>query len=372
MKRCTRCAVLPEPLAETGTLFLAPPHAHTNRAIGTFLETHQTEHDQPDSETISLTVRPGLPAELAGGLLALLSSAEMDDTKTVILDTGRTPSFRDLMQARTLTTLVAQVQGGWLMDVLREERVTTWFQPIVREADPSSIFAFECLLRGLNHDGPIINPKLMFDLARDADVLFHLDRIARLTTIRSSIAHNIDGPIFINFNPTSIYNPQSCLQSTIQAISESNVEPERIVFEVVESEEIADSGHLLSILNFYRDAGFKVALDDIGSGYSSLSSLARMRPDFIKLDQQLIRDVDSDSYKAGLAARLIDFAATEGIETVAEGVETEGEWRWLQENGASLAQGYYFARPSAEPAHEVARPTARRECGSSTSQDCRR
>lgn len=349
MKRCTRCAVLPEPLTENGVLYLAPPHQQTARTMAQVLTAHDIHHEQPDSDTIAIALQSGVLASIAEGFSTALSGAEMDDTRTVILDVDRIPSFRDLMQARTLTTLVAQVQGEWLMDVLREERVTTWFQPIVRATEPSSIFAYECLLRGLNRDGSMINPKHMFDLARDADLMFHLDRTARLSAIRAAIAQSVSASIFINFNPTSIYNPASCLQSTIRAISEAGIAPERIVFEVVESEEIADSGHLMSILDFYRNAGFKVALDDIGSGYSSLSLLATMRPDFIKLDQQLIRHVDRDSYKAGLAARLLDFAASEGIETVAEGVETEGEWSWLRDHGASLAQGYYFARPAAKP-----------------------
>lgn len=194
----------------------------------------------------------------------------------------------------------------------------------------------------------------MFDIARQADLLFHLDRTARLTAIAQAVVHGSPLPAFINFNPTSIYNPNACLQSTRHAVDTAGIPPDRIVFEVVESDDVGDADHLLNILNFYRDAGFRVALDDVGSGYSSLNLLAQLKPDFMKLDMQLVRGVDTDRYKAGIAARLLDFASCEGIKTVAEGIETRGEWEWVRDHGADYAQGYFFARPSATPMMSLA------------------
>lgn len=248
---------------------------------------------------------------------------------------------------RDLGTLTAAVEGEWLLDVLREERVTMHFQPIV--TDSGNVFGHECLLRGLEPDGSLINPGRMFDTARSAGLLFHLDRAARIKAIEEAAALELDTNIFINFNPTSIYDPAYCLKSTMKAVDRSGIPPERIVFEVVESDEVTDTGRLLEILCFYREAGFKVALDDLGAGYSSLNLLTRMRPDFVKLDMDFTRGVDTNPYKALISSRIIELARDLEVSVVAEGVETEDQWRWLREHNADYAQGYFFARPASPP-----------------------
>ena len=95
--------------------------------------------------------------------------------------------------------------------------------------------------------------------------------------------------------------------------------------------------------------GFRVALDDMGSGYNSLNSLTQIKPDFIKLDMQLIRGVHRDTYKSCVAAKLLEMAQALGVATVVEGVEEPAEWQWAADHGADFAQGYLFARPNAVP-----------------------
>ena len=92
-----------------------------------------------------------------------------------------------------------------------------------------------------------------------------------------------------------------------------------------------------------------MALDDLGAGYSSLNLLARLRPDFVKLDMQLIRGIDEDPYKAVVVEKMLDLAREIGAVSVVEGVETEGEWRWAEAHRADLAQGFYCARPVGDP-----------------------
>lgn len=155
--------------------------------------------------------------------------------------------------------------------------------------------------------------------------------------------------VFINFNPASIYDPTFCLRSTVLAIKNSSLEPDQVVFEVVESTDVPDPAHLLNILAYYREAGLRVALDDLGAGFGSLNMMARLRPDFIKLDMALVRDVDSDPFRATMVRKLLEAAHELGVRTVAEGVETEGEWSWLRDNGADLMQGYLIAAPGTPP-----------------------
>jgi hypothetical protein len=121
------------------------------------------------------------------------------------------------------------------------------------------------------------------------------------------------------------------------------------VFEVVESDSPQNLDHLKAVLKYYRDAGFSIALDDIGSGYSSLNLLHQLRPDLIKLDMELTRNVHLDHYKASITEKVLEIAQKLGILTVAEGIECIEELNWLQERGATFAQGYLIAKPSATP-----------------------
>ena len=203
-------------------------------------------------------------------------------------------------------------------------------------------------MRGENKDGTLISPGRLYDVARQSDMLFHLDRASRLCHIRNVIRHEVQTNVFINFNPTAIYDPEYCLKTTVQAIRRSKLVPSRIVFEVVESDEV-DAKRLPKIVDFYRREGFRVALDDLGAGFSSLNLLSTLRPDFVKLDMELVRNVDTDSYKASVARKLLEMAGELGVETVAEGIETAGEAQWWAEYGATYLQGYFFAKPAPIP-----------------------
>lgn len=119
--------------------------------------------------------------------------------------------------------------------------------------------------------------------------------------------------------------------------------------ELVETDQVKDIKHLLNIIQFYRKRGFRIALDDLGAGYSSLNLLHHIKPDFIKIDMELIRDVDQAPYKGMIVKNLLMLAENLGIETIAEGVETAKEWQWLVENKATYIQGYLFAKPAAVP-----------------------
>ena len=267
----------------------------------------------------------------------------------MFLAEGETLDFDKMSRVQPLDTFMAKARSGWLVEMLERDSFYMDFQPIVSAASPDKVFAYECLLRGRDTQGKTVPPGLIFDAARGAKLLFQLDRAARLTAIRDAAAHKVTTPIFINFNPTSIYDPAFCLKTTIAAIKEAGIAPDRIVFEVVESDAVNDTNHLLNIVHFYRQQGFRIALDDLGSGYGSLNLLSQLRPDFVKFDRELIRGVDGDPYKQKVFVKLIEMARDLSVHTLAEGVETEGEYRWLADQGVEYLQGYFFARPASPP-----------------------
>ncbi|MDB5324720.1 MAG: yjcC 1, partial [Phycisphaerales bacterium] len=161
-----------------------------------------------------------------------------------------------------------------------------------------------------------------------------------------------DSMLLINFMPTAIYKPEFCLQTTMAAAKQADIDPSRIIFEVVEQYEVPDRDHLANILNYYRDHGYRVALDDLGSGYAGLSLLADLDPDLIKIDRELVsRSVKSPTHRAIVDA-LVRIGRDTDKTVLAEGVETADEMRLMTHLGVDLLQGFYLGKPAAVPATE--------------------
>jgi EAL domain-containing protein (putative c-di-GMP-specific phosphodiesterase class I) len=204
-------------------------------------------------------------------------------------------------------------------------------------------------MRGRDRDGSLVSPGRILDTARSAELLFQVDLAARRAAIREAARLGLAAKIFINFTPTSIYDPHFCLRTTVRAVQELGIAPQNVVFEVIESEHVLDLDHLRKIMDYYREQGFGVALDDLGSGYSSLNMLHELKPDYVKLDMGLVRDVHAHPHKALIAAKLLEVAQALGIRSVAEGIETPEERRWLEAHGTDFLQGFHFAKPANPP-----------------------
>ena len=123
----------------------------------------------------------------------------------------------------------------------------------------------------------------------------------------------------------------------------------RVILEVTEYAPVEDYAALETVLAPYRRRGLRVAVDDAGAGYSSMSHVLKLRPDLLKVDMSLVRDVDQDPIRQALVGALVRFAAVAGATVVAEGVETEAELEALAALGVPLAQGYLFGMPCDHP-----------------------
>jgi EAL domain-containing protein (putative c-di-GMP-specific phosphodiesterase class I) len=125
------------------------------------------------------------------------------------------------------------------------------------------------------------------------------------------------------------------------------------VFEVVETQNVKDQLHLKEILMYYREKGYKIALDDVGEGYSSLNMLIKLKPDIIKIDRNIIENINKDEFKQSVYKALYTVAKENNIEVLAEGIETPYEIETIRSIGVDYMQGYYFAKPSAEPIRTI-------------------
>jgi len=277
-----------------------------------------------------------------------LDETEMTGTMALLRKTASPLSLEELKCLRPLLHFVELARNAEILDLIAYQRFINHFQPIV-DLRKKEIIGYEVLLRGLDRDGKIVPPNKIFEVAKKADLIFYLDRSARETAIRSLAKHGITKLAFINFIPTAIYRPEYCLRTTFNLINQLGLKSDQLAFEVVETEKITDIAHLKNVLNYYREHGFKVVLDDLGSGYSSLILLAELRPHIIKIDREIIRDIDKDSLKQALFKAFVQVAHDHGILVLAEGVETEEEANWVKAHGGDLAQGFYFGRPSEVP-----------------------
>lgn len=349
MAECPGCELLPQPLPVTGRVCLWPPLGHTTGKIRQALAQASVEVEVSDAGCLGADASPHFFEALRQLADKHLSEVERDQCKYIHLPLGGLPSIGDFGQVNSLTHLLGRISGRWLVELLADRRLTTYFQPIVHSSEPERVFAYECLIRGIDEAGELIPPGKLYGAARSANLLYHLDRSSRLQHISAARRHGLRTNHFINFNPTSIYDPEFCLRSTVAAIEGTDLSPESFVFEVVESDHVSDLQRLPFILDYYRRAGFRVALDDLGAGYSSLNMLSALRPDFVKLDIELLRGIDENPYKAELVSKIIESAHNLGIEVVAEGIETVAEWNWATTHGADYTQGYLFGRPQPSP-----------------------
>ncbi|HLA90988.1 MAG TPA: EAL domain-containing protein [Gemmatimonadaceae bacterium] len=334
------------PLAPQGRWFIWCPGPQTQAKIVAQLHAGGAEYDLAEGDCIISDVAWDVMRDLVIPIRRVLTHREAEDVRALFKPAGGELTTADFPRVQSYTAFSLVSQSSWLSEMLAERRFTSVLQPIVWANEPRRVFAHEALLRGVAKDEAIVYPNYIFDVARGCGMLVQVDLAARQAAIDRMVLDDVGETLFVNLAPSAIEDPISSLERTVAMIDEARIAHRRIVFEVVESDEAHDVQQLKGLLRFYRDAGFRVALDDVGAGYSSLNLLHQLRPDFVKLDMDLIRGVHADAYKGLVAHKIIEIATTLGVETIAEGVETEEELAWVQTHGATYAQGYGIARPT--------------------------
>ncbi|MDY7577647.1 EAL domain-containing protein [Herbaspirillum sp. RTI4] len=214
------------------------------------------------------------------------------------------------------------------------------YQPIV-DIHTRSIYAHEALVRGPNGESAY---SILSQITEENRYPF--DQACRVEAIRGAAELGIQEYLSINFLPNAVYQPEACIRSTFEAATRYNFPIEKIIFEVIEGEKIEDRPHLINIFREYQRFGFRTAIDDFGAGYAGLNLLAEYQPDILKIDMELIRDIDTSKTKQAIVKGIISISEALNVRVLAEGIETAAERDFLRNAGIGLMQGYLFCKPA--------------------------
>lgn len=255
--------------------------------------------------------------------------------------------YNALKEAQKIAKGVWNQQTAHLLEefqeIIAKKKFQIVYQPIV-SLQTGEILGWEALTRG-PRESYFLSPLVIFSFAEEAGLLFPVEKICRELAIKHVGPMDSSQKLFLNIHPFTINDPLFVKGETFKLLAESHLNSGSLVFEITERQSIHDFSQFNKTLSHYRDQGYRVAVDDAGAGFSSLQAIAEVRPDFIKIDCFLVRDINTNRIKQALLETLVSFAQKIGCSIIAEGIETETELTTLHSIGVHYGQGYYLARP---------------------------
>lgn len=326
---------------ETFDLIISDLHMPIEGGLELLQSIRETE---PELPVILITGAP--TTESAVSALQLKATGYFTkpiDPPRLLAEITRVLKMRELADVRRHAHEITRKDSAELDELGRTfdsaiEQLYMVFHPVVvwpgRE-----VFGYEALMR--TKEKALGNPQLLLDAATK---LGRLNDLGRTVRSRCAVAAKEvpDGvPLLVNLHPIDLADPEMYAASSPLAQVAS-----RVVLEITERAQLETVPDVEKRIANLRAMGFRIAIDDIGAGYSGLNSFALMRPDFVKIDMALVRGIDSDPVKRRLTSLLVQLCTDLSIGVIAEGVETKAERDALSEIGCDLLQGYLFAKPN--------------------------
>ena len=233
-----------------------------------------------------------------------------------------------------------------LRKAVENETWTLHYQPLVSLTDGSMI-GVEALIRWLEPNGGIVPPGEFIPLAEEMGLIevigdWVVEEIGRQD--QAWRAAGLELEIGFNLSPRQMFQPD-LVNKIVSRLETSGMDLTKVVVEITESTAMTDPERTQRILFELHDRGLQLAIDDFGTGYSSLARLKHLPVDILKIDRSFVRDVDNDRDAASMVSAMIALALNLGMTPLAEGIETEGEWRFLADHSCTLGQGFFFSRP---------------------------
>ncbi|EKE84542.1 GGDEF domain-containing protein [Idiomarina xiamenensis] len=249
-------------------------------------------------------------------------------------------------------TTVANLSVAQTLRTLIEKRtLEPLFQPII-DTFAGKIIGHEALIRGPKGHS-LEFPNDLFRVAAEHHMLSELELACRDASLRRYQALAMPGRLFLNVNPNVLLEKHHPQGSTLKMAEQLGIAPEKIVIELSEQYPVQDAKLLQYAIERYRDEGFAIAIDDLGSGYSGLKLWSELKPDYVKIDRYFISNIHQDPVKREFVQSIVALGRNMQSRVVAEGIESEDELQQLHALGVHYCQGFYLGRPAAQPLQQV-------------------
>ncbi len=232
---------------------------------------------------------------------------------------------------------------------LEEEQFKLYFQPKYNvQGEKIKLVSAEVLVRWISPKFGFVSPGEFIHLFEENGLIGKLDAYifekAAKYMRQLKDKYGVYIPLSVNLSRVDIYRPD-IVEEIINYVDSNGVPRDKYYVEITESAFVEDAKEVIPVINHIRNSGFKVEIDDFGSGYSSFGALADLPFDVLKIDMQFIRSMDNNPKVKDIIKMIINLSKMFNTTSVAEGVETEAQYLFLKESGCDVIQGYYFSKP---------------------------
>lgn len=229
-----------------------------------------------------------------------------------------------------------------LRRILDQALIVPHYQPIYL-FESKELYGLEILTRPIT-TGTLLDPEVLFEAALQYGLYSELEILSwsmALSIAAKTLKHQ---KLFLNCNPYFIESSQFL---RVKAMLDKNkISPHNIVLEITERSAISNFKTFYEQMSHYREDGFRFAIDDVGGGYASLEAIIETKPEVVKIDRHIIKNIHQDAFKQSIVKFIVSFCQENNILSIAEGIETKGEFDFVQQLGVLAGQGYYMRRPA--------------------------
>jgi EAL domain-containing protein (putative c-di-GMP-specific phosphodiesterase class I) len=236
-----------------------------------------------------------------------------------------------------------------LHKIMKNSSMSTFFQPILKLITGETI-GFEALNRP-DVTNLFLSTEEFYEFVGQSNQVFLFECFCRNISLKRFM-ERLKGSLskkstllFINIHPRVLMDSNYQSGETLQLLSNLGIDPKNVVFELTERSAVTDFSMFEKVLSHYRSQGFRIAIDDVGSGYNSLKTLIYLKPEFIKLDKSLIQNIDQNLEQQQLVNLIIEYAKQSETEIIAEGIERAKELAFIRQHGVHYAQGFALGKP---------------------------
>nr|WP_306459109.1 EAL domain-containing protein [Aliarcobacter faecis] len=231
-----------------------------------------------------------------------------------------------------------------LKNAFIKDSIEVFYQPLIDNIT-KEVHKYECLVRMIEDDGKVISPFFFLEISKKSNQYTKLTRVVIEKAFKKF--SNLPYEFSVNISYDDI-EKDDFLDFIKEMLLKYNVQ-NKVIFEILEDENIKNYTYLISFIDEIKSLGCKVAIDDFGTGYSNFEHILKMNADYLKIDASLIKNIEKDENSYKITKTIIEFAKSLNLKTIAEYVENEEIFNIVKELGADYSQGYYFSPPIAEP-----------------------